>query len=935
MKNKRLELALKKGLKGKVKIILSILVLFLINKSVGYGNITLDSEGKKEEINGKKNEVINFSTLNSIGYNEAIGIDISFSENISINVNEINATVKIINDLGTPLKVKGITNWESNVKISENLLLNAKIEGNDSSITGIIGGIVNNSKGDLTIGKNTKINVEALGEFKSITASGIDNYSYLTLGDNSEINVATLKGNATGIFINRINSSEPVLITGNNIKVKVDILNSNNGGKAFGINNQGGEIITGNDFILETKGKSSNGTGTMTVYSIQNLVKDKKSGDITIKDNSRIITELISDSYGAKYYNTGIINKESKISIGTNMYLKTIGENTFVTRGISNTTSSTINIGETSTIIAAGENNGYVNAIYTDNSDTIIGNGSNISAFGENNDYRMAIWNLNKGKTKIKGGTNIYSDQYAIYNTGGSVLIEDEGYNKKIQGMIQSNGKGTLTSIVLDTDDSYLEGATYKTNEGVFDLGLKNKAEWYVLSASGVSNFNMENGIVDMTQNHKGETIEGKQIVFIDNTTGSGGTYILDISPNDKEQNGNKTDGIHIGKADGPQKNYIQAGKTSIPDLVSHNFGDKINNSILIANTDKNIKFEGSEFSDISNVYDYKLVLEQNVKGETDSIDNWYVTGINKKEGEVVEKVEEDLTLNYMNAVLSRLELDTIHKRLGEIRDYTSEDGVWARIVSGEMEHDKSSGKFKNDYNMLQVGYDKRKETEKGSVFTGFAVHKRDGKTDFRNGDGKNHNIGISMYKSFAYNDNSYTDIILKYSHLDNDYKSYTENNQKLEAEYNTWAGSLSLEHGKKYEKNAWYVTPHVQMDYTYVKGADYSMNSGVRVEQRDIKSLIGRAGIYAGHDFKKSSHFVKAGVLHEFAGEYGAKITGEDASLNKKYSGRDTWVEVGIGGQFKVGKTGTTHLYYDVEKTFGSDFETNWQASVGVRIEL
>ena len=445
----------------------------------------------------------------------------------------------------------------------------------------------------------------------------------------------------------------------------------------------------------------------------------------------------------------------------------------------------------------------------------------------------------------------------------------------------------------------------------------------------------MENGIVDMTQNHKGETVDGSQYVLIDNATGSGGTYILDISPEDKDQSTTKTDGIYITKADAPQNNYVQAGKTSINGLVNHDFSDKENSSIMIGASDKNVTFEGSEFSDISNVYDYTLSIEENVQGEEETENIWYVTGINKKEGEVVEKVEEDLTLNYMNAALSRLELDTIHKRLGEIRDYTSEDGVWARIVSGEMEHDKSSGKFKNDYNMLQVGYDKRKETEKGSVFTGFAVHKRDGKTDFRNGDGKNHNIGISMYKSFAYNDNSYTDIILKYSHLDNDYKSYTENNQKLEADYNTWAGSLSLEHGKKYEKNAWYVTPHVQMNYTYVKGADYSMNSGVRVEQRDIKSLIGRAGIYAGHDFKKSSHFVKAGVLHEFAGEYGAKITGEDASLNKKYSGRDTWVEVGIGGQFKVGKTGTTHLYYDVEKTFGSDFETNWQASVGVRIEL
>lgn len=917
MKRERLELLLKKELKRKIKITLGVLVMFLINGSVSYTNVSSVTSVKVSNT-GKINNIdqLAYTDVGGLyimkGAEDEIEVEIE-KINVGVNIDAVN-TSKVVNVMGIRNGATGTA-----TKMADNLEINAKITGDYNKTSSVIMGIQNLANNfiegveeSLTLGENTKVNIEANGDYSDLTVNGlyVQGGNLTTLGKGSEINIVSSSGRISGIYSGNSSATtgkESKIIIEDDVKIKLEVTKDNSTSSSYdwvmAINNyEGIEIIAGDRLTLETKIEAEALTGGKVAnYTLNN----KSAGNITIGNDAKIISELIlKENKGSLY--TVVNQQNSNLSIGNNAVISAKGKNAKEIMAISNQGGSTITIGD----------------------------GSNISAIGENNTLTIAIYNA-KGNTTLNGGTYISSDNGAIYNTGGKVLIEDEGHTKKIQGYIWSAAADAITKVMLDTNDSYLEGATYKTNEGVFDLGLKNKAVWYNTGESQVSTFNMENGIVDMTQNHKGDTTTGSQYVFIDNATGAGGTYILDISPDDKEQKGDKTDGIYITKADTPQNNYIQAGKTSITDLVSHNFGDKINNSILIANTDKNIKFEGSEFSDISNVYDYKLVLEQNVKGETDSLDNWYVTGINKKEGEVIEKVEEDLTLNYMNAALSRLELDTIHKRLGEIRDYTSEDGVWARIVSGEMEHDKSSGKFKNDYNMLQVGYDKRKETEKGSVFTGFAVHKRDGKTDFRNGDGKNHNIGISMYKSFAYNDNSYTDIILKYSHLDNDYKSYTENNQKLEADYNTWAGSLSLEHGKKYEKNAWYVTPHVQMNYTYVKGADYSMNSGVRVEQRDIKSLIGRAGIYAGHDFKKSSHFVKAGVLHEFAGKYGAKITGEDASLNKKYSGRDTWVEVGIGGQFKVGKTGTTHLYYDVEKTFGSDFETNWQASVGVRIEL
>ena len=862
------------------------------------------------------------------------------------------------------------TAYGAELKYSSSTYFGKGSEINVSNSTGIAVGISVDSTGfsnksNVFIGDDVKIRAEvreAKSEIKNgHWALGI----YQLLGDTITIGNGlileteiTLSSGVSGQSYAVYNMANGKINIGNNAAISAK---GTNASSVMGLNNNSGKMNIGKNSQI-----SAEGTDASKVYTVCN---DGLSSEVTIEDGGTITAIGENTGFVMGLYNSGKMNigngvkiisilnsekekdnvygvyntKDSKLNIGDGVKIfSTINskEQKNYAYSVYNKGDSILNIGKNSEISVAGKDTNQIRAVHNDgsSSEVTIEDGSIITAIGENTSFVIGVSNKT-GSIKLNGGTSIYSDGYAVYNDNGNVSITDEGYNKKIQGLIFSTKAGSITDILLDTEDSYLEGRSVQENGGVFNLGLKNNAAWYIPQDSTVTNFNIENGIVDMAQNYKGETINGKQTLSIDNTTGEGGKYILDISPEDKDQTGNKTDYIYIKKADTSQKNYVQAGKTSISDLVNHNFSDKENSSIMIAASDKNVTFEGSEFSDISNIYNYTLSIEENVHGDgennKENENNWYVTGISKKEGEVVEKVEEDLTLNYMNAALSRLELDTIHKRLGEIRDYTSENGVWVRIVSGKMEHDKSSGKFKNDYNMLQVGYDKRKETEKGSVFTGFAVHKRDGKADFRNGDGKNHNMGISMYKSFAYNDNSYTDIIFKYSYLDNDYKNYTENNQKLEADYNTWGGSLSLEHGKKYENNAWYVTPHVQMNYTYVKGADYSMNSGVRVEQRDIKSVIGRAGIYTGHDFNKSSHFIKVGVLHEFAGEYGAKITGEDASINKRYSGRDTWIEIGIGGQFRVGKTGTTHLYYDLEKTFGSDFETNWQASIGIRIRF
>lgn len=411
----------------------------------------------------------------------------------------------------------------------------------------------------------------------------------------------------------------------------------------------------------------------------------------------------------------------------------------------------------------------------------------------------------------------------------------------------------------------------------------------------------------------------GKQTLEIGEISGSNGKIIMDISSDDSQR-----DFIKINAGIGTnQTHYIETKEKEMMDLLKHDF----KNSILIGEAANGITLKGSYLANLENIYDYGLKLED-AAGST-GMNNWSVTGINKKEGAAVEGITDDLSLQYMNAGLARMEADMIHKRLGDIRDSKEGAGTWAKVVSGQVESDKN-GYFKNDYTMIQAGVDKTETTA-----TGFAVQRKEGKADFRNGDGENESTGVALYKSWVGSDDQYLSLVGKFSHLKNEYKSYNVKNEKMEANYHTNAGTLSLEYGKRLAKDNWYVQPHAQMTYTWIDGKNYNTSSNIRVEQKDINSLIGKVGVYAGRDFGKSSHYVKAGALHEFKGDYGATIKGADTSTSKKIKGKDSWVEIGIGGDIKVGKTDSMNVYYEVGKTFGGDFETNWQATVGMKYKF
>ena len=553
-----------------------------------------------------------------------------------------------------------------------------------------------------------------------------------------------------------------------------------------------------------------------------------------------------------------------------------------------------------------------------------------IETSSNNPHYRAStgIYADNNSSVNLKGGVVIKDNKphtdyhFAIYNKKGIIQINNELENVPVDitGHIVTSAKGK-TTINFKGNNSIFIGQKTTSAKGESNLSFLDGALWKNKYDSQVTNLTLKNSIVDMSQ-------EGKQILTIENISGNNGRIIMDISGNDLE-----TDFLQLNSADKKQNHILDVSDNSIPLLTSYDFN---NGAIHFAN-DKSgeVTFEGGNVSNISNVFNYNVKVENGTNGNKE---DWFVTGIEKTEiGETTKTIIDSATFLY-NSAVARMEVDSIHKRLGEIRNYEKNNGVWVRLLSGEMEYHKSSiNRFKNDYNMLQVGYDRKHNLEGSKIFTGFAVSKRNSNIDFRdNGKGDSENIGFSLYASYVGDTDTYIDLIGKFSHIDTSYKTYNVFNNEIQeskGDYKTWAKTLSIEVGKKIDYNSYFLIPKIQLNYTYVSNLDYTTNGGIKVEQNSIHSLIGKTGINIGKTFEKSSHFMKFDILGEVNGDYRVNAKGKDTTYTKKVNGNDSWIEVGLGGDFKISET--TNIYYEITKSLGSDYETNWEGTIGFRINF
>lgn len=282
-----------------------------------------------------------------------------------------------------------------------------------------------------------------------------------------------------------------------------------------------------------------------------------------------------------------------------------------------------------------------------------------------------------------------------------------------------------------------------------------------------------------------------------------------------------------------------------------------------------------------------------------------------------------------------RSSMTDMMQRMGDIRMGAS-DGIWARTYGGKAKYDKDHAYTSNSFWGAQVGAD---HALASGWHIGAAFDYNDGDASYRyggSGDPKQY-LG-SLYGTKTFEDGQYLDIVGKFGHTQNDYSVYNADGKKLDGKYSANGYGLSVEYGKRFGSSQGYVEPQIQLSYSklgsddYTGSSNFAGNEKMFIHQDGMDSFIGRLGIAAGKTTDRSSYYLKASVLHEFAGDTSATYTSESngTPITIKQDFGDTWAELALGGTWKIG--GSSLFYADITRSFGGDYEMQWKLNAGIR---
>ena len=268
--------------------------------------------------------------------------------------------------------------------------------------------------------------------------------------------------------------------------------------------------------------------------------------------------------------------------------------------------------------------------------------------------------------------------------------------------------------------------------------------------------------------------------------------------------------------------------------------------------------------------------------------------------------------------------------------DLADEDGMFAKALGGKISSDVSGLKDSNTYYGVQVGYDK---AAANGWHTGVAFDYRNGDSNYLlGGKGDNQMYSLGVYGVKNYENNAYFRVAAKVGRVQNEYDVYNEiRSLKLHGDYKSNAYGLTMEYGKTFGDEDTYFTPKAQLTWSQVGAKDYTASTGsaeMQISQDSYSSFVGRLGFEAGAKSEKGRIYAGLFAAHEFNGDISASYFANDGDRkHTSFNGEETWMEMKLGGSYDFSKT--AHLYADIAKDFGGNFERKWKLNAGLRFEF
>lgn len=547
----------------------------------------------------------------------------------------------------------------------------------------------------------------------------------------------------------------------------------------------------------------------------------------------------------------------------------------------------------------------------------------------------IGIVAFSEAEVEING--NLYVNAGSAIATRGKALI-NINKDKNADTIVQLNGDinfnydqptsktpvRAVVNINLLNDKSFLKGNIVTNGLNIpegydkvdaMNLGLSDGGTWYIPEvAAGLEqndvaiNLDINGGVVDVA--------ESDRTILVKKLEGEGGTLKIGTVMNEDGTFEYSTMKVEAADAANATAFTIAYQGITADDIV-------------------NAEEAMQALDDVVNVDNSATIIQKKVIAEGDI--NGAITQVTDTQGEVIEEVKQEVnqkldgysSIAALSAVQWRHENDTLQKRMGELRDSEGAIGAWARVYGSEQEYGAQSVTAKNT--TVQVGAD----YDIGSGFKlGGAFSYTDGSSTFDMGESDANMYGVALYGTWLAGSGLFVDVIGKYSRLENEFTSGT-----MKGEFDNNALSLAVETGWHYALNELgFVEPSVGVTYGRIMGDDFVAHNGVKIEQDDYDSLIGRLGVRSGFYFpqKKGNIYARVAVLHDFMGDMEATASKANAAgvmqtTHLKEELGDTWVEYGIGANFNLSKTAYT--FVDLEKTAGSDVKENWKWTVGARI--
>ncbi|WP_455656126.1 autotransporter outer membrane beta-barrel domain-containing protein [Phascolarctobacterium sp.] len=917
----------------------------------------IESSGNSENT-AAGNTVITAQATGTRASHNAYGISANDVQNASKNTFQKDLMLTSISEAGTAIGI--ITGGSSSTAVDGNTMITVRGNSETSGIylgntaTGTFGkdltitaessvylsrGIRINSTAAnaLTVGGNTNImvtagaqaqnNIEVCGiRHESAAANQLNGNTVISVADHS---LAADPARAYGIAYGVMSSG-----SGSNTFEKdltIAVVSDNN--KAYGIRNSNGYGSDTSSNIV--KGKTGIfASGSSATYGIS--LEEQGQGSF---EQGVDITAISAEdtAYGMNLVNNGM--SPAQVTGGDNI-ITAIGKtgayginiNGYGGKTFTGGTATYINLGNTDAggsgrapvenygIKVYRESAAFANKVIINNAGCLQ-DSVTYGVYGNNEWlYSPVIIDFQKGLVFAN-----QTDGYALYAMGG-----DNGNLTKINANSSGGSQVYLTGAIkacqngeihlkLDTQDSYYKGtaiiepkASAGNNDGIIDLELANGAKWDVTGDSHITNLVLgAGGGIDLQQQ------AGHQELNADNLSGSGGTIVIG-----SDLRSDQADKLTIGSGS-------NAGSQTI--IAKDANGAASGKALIASDASNTLNLEGgSGYFGGLHTYTADVAAESNGSGT-----DWYLRSVTEELTETAATLLQSSDAVYSGWVHNN---DSLNERLGEVHADESKQGVWARVSGGRL---KGSG-FKNNYRTYQLGYDAFLEAGKDNEakyktskwLGGAAIEYTAGSTGYTAGSGENNMTALALYGT-KYNEKSgdKLDIVLKHGQIKGELTAYGVGSDR--ADYKTRASSLSLEYGKRLQQQSGYfLEPQLQMTLGHINSNSYTTAGGTRVDYDSINSAVGRLGIAVGKQFRQGNVYLQASALHEFGGSGGISLTaanGETAQEAKDYSG--SWYELKVGGNVSLNPN--NNLYFDVARSFGGDFQKQWQINAGLRFSF